>query len=344
MKLTNAFQAGTTINVGVNSLPSGESCFCTFDHFIAFANGATDYLWSVLPDSEGKISLDQEHGDSVTVSLVPGFRTDSTAKVNVMVTGTQGTCSDTTKLSYLLIIQANDTLKNATLINYGKSKVYSNKCATVEADEPVPPHTSCTTQLSWCDEYGTGLNIVENSVWFRFVAAPEGHTTISSSGFDNELALYDADSYTDILNNNYTILAANDDRSSTDFNPLLKTVPVTPGKTYWIQVDGSGGGSVGNFNLQLTSLVVTDVPGTKQNVFVVYPQPATEILYIKGGILKQAPVHLSIYSLAGTLVDDETAVPSEGILSINTKSWERGVYILKIGTGTDSFVTRIVKY
>ncbi len=42
MKLTNAFQAGTTINVGVNSLPAGESCFCNFDHFIAFASGATE--------------------------------------------------------------------------------------------------------------------------------------------------------------------------------------------------------------------------------------------------------------------------------------------------------------
>ena len=36
MKLTDAFQAGTTINVGINSLPAGESCLCNFDHFIVF--------------------------------------------------------------------------------------------------------------------------------------------------------------------------------------------------------------------------------------------------------------------------------------------------------------------
>ncbi len=60
MKLANAFQAGTSIDVGINSLPSGESCFCNFDHFIAFANGATSYVWNLLPDSEGKVSLDQE--------------------------------------------------------------------------------------------------------------------------------------------------------------------------------------------------------------------------------------------------------------------------------------------
>ena len=115
MKLANAFQVGTTIDVGVNSLPAGESCFCNFDHFIAFANGATDYAWNVLPGSEDKITLDQNTGDTVSVSLVPGFRTDSTVTVNVQVTGSQGTCSDTANLAYKLIIQANDSLKNATI-------------------------------------------------------------------------------------------------------------------------------------------------------------------------------------------------------------------------------------
>jgi PKD repeat protein len=344
MKLVNAFTVGTTIDVGVNSLPAGESCFCNFDHFIAFATGAFDYSWSVLPGSEDKISLNQNNGDTVSVSLVPGYITDSTVTVNIQVTGTQGTCSDTANLAYLLISQANDSLKNATLINYGKSIIYSNKCATVETDEPVPPHYSCVTQYSWCDEYGTGLNIVEHSVWFKFVAAPQGHITISSSGFDNELALYDAASYTDILNNNYTIPAANDDRSTTDFNPLLRAVKVTPGKTYWIQVDGSGGGLEDNFYLQLTALVVTDVPGTRENEFVVYPQPATDVVYVKANAFHSAPVHISVYSLVGTLIENETSNPSDGVLTINTKSWDKGVYILKIGSGTDEFITRIIKY
>jgi PKD repeat protein len=344
MKLANAFDVGTTIDVGVGSHPAGESCFSNFDHFIAFATGATSYAWNVLPGSKDKVRLDQSSGDTVTVRLVQGFNTDSTVTVNILVTGTQGTCSDTAKLAYDLIRQANDSLKNAKLISYGKSVIYSNKCATIEAGEPVPPHYSCTTQYSWCDEYGNGLNIVEHSVWFKFVAAPQGHITISSSGFDDEIAIYDAASYNDILNNNYTILAANDDRSTTDFNPLLKAVPVTPGKTYWIQVDGSGGGLEGNFYLQLTALVVTDVPGTKESDFVVYPQPAGDVVYVKAGALHSKPVQISVYSLVGTLIQDETAIPSDDVLTINTKSWETGVYILKIGSGADSFVTRIVKY
>jgi V8-like Glu-specific endopeptidase len=344
MKLTNAFQAGTTINVGINALPAGESCLCNFDHFIVFGSGATSYSWDILPDSEDKISLDKSIGDTVSVSLAPGFVADSSLKVNLKVTGTQGTCSDSQTLAYDLILQANDSVKDARLISYGKTKVFSNKCATVEAGEPSPPAYSCTTQYSWCDEYGTGKNILDHSVWFKFVAAPQGFITVSSSGFDDELALYDASSYVDILNHNYTILAANDDRSTTDFNPLLKSVPVTPGKTYWIQVDGSGGGLQDNFYLQLTAMIVTDVPGTKENEFVVYPQPASDVVYVKGDALLTDVVHLRVYSLVGVLVEDETKSASDGILTINTKSWDRGVYILKIGSGAQEFVTRIVKY
>ncbi len=344
MRLTDAFQVGTTIDVGINSLPEEGSCFCDFENFIAIAKGATSYTWNVPPDSEDIISLDDHNGDTVLVSLVPGFLTDSTVTVSLNVTGTQGTCSDSATLAFELIRQANDSLKNATLISYGKTIIYSNKCATIEEDEPIPPYYSCVTQYSWCDEYGTGENIVENSVWFKFVAGPLGHISISSSGSDNEIALYDATDYTDILNGDYTIVAANDDRSTVDFNPLIKAVPVTPGKTYWIQVDGSGGGTEDDFYLQLTALVISDVAGTTEKELVVYPQPANDVVYVKGDVLNAGPVHISIYSLVGALIEDETVNPSDGVLTINIRSWDKGVYILKIGSGGDEFVTRIVKY
>ena len=44
MRLNDAFQAGTTIEVGINSLPAGETCLTGFDNFMAWANGATSYV------------------------------------------------------------------------------------------------------------------------------------------------------------------------------------------------------------------------------------------------------------------------------------------------------------
>jgi V8-like Glu-specific endopeptidase len=344
MKINSAFQAGTTIHVGISTLSDGGSCFYNFNHFTAWAQGANTYQWSVLPGSQDKITLNKNTGDTVQVSLVPGFFSDSSFVVRIGLSGTQGTCTDTTSLTYNLIKQANDSIHDAYLISYGTSRIYSNKCATIEPGEPVPPHYSCTTQYSWCDEYGTGLNIVEHSVWFKFVAQPGGFISISSSGFDNELALYDANSYQDILNGVYTILAANDDRSTTDFNPLIRSARVTAGKTYWIQVDGSGGGMEGNFILQLTALSVTGVSPDHADQFSVYPQPANDLVYIKGDALTAEPVHVSVYSSVGTLVDDETVYPTENILTLNVRSWEKGIYVVKMDAGTNQYVTRIVKF
>jgi hypothetical protein len=90
--------------------------------------------------------------------------------------------------------------------------------------------------------------------------------------------------------------------------------------------------------------VVTDVPGTTENDFIVYPQPANDLVYVKGDALRAAPVQISVYSLVGTLVEERMASAIDGILTISTKSWDKGVYILKIGSGADKFITRIVKY
>jgi hypothetical protein len=344
MKVSNAFQAGDVIDVGVRSSPAGESCLCTFNHFLAWAGGASTYHWSLLPGSDDKVQLSHNDGDTVLIRPVPGLQADSTIILNIMVTGTQGTCADTAILSYSLTRPENDNVKNAVLLQYGKSSIFSNHCASVETGEPVPPHVSCTTQDSWCDEYGTGENIVEHSVWFKFIAGDLGYISISSSGIDDELALYEADSYPDILNQNYTLLAANDDRSSTDYNPMIRSQKVTTGKTYWLQVDGSGGGSEGNFSLQLTGLTVTGMDQEKENVLVVYPQPAKDLVFIKGYIPSPFPVHLSVFSATGKLVYDDKVLPDGGILRINVSSWEKGVYIARIESGQTVFMTRIIKY
>jgi hypothetical protein len=344
MTLSNAFKAGSTIDVNVSSLPEGEACFCNFSHFLAFAQGASTYSWNLLPGNTADFSLDRNNTDTVTVSMNPGTKADSTFTIGLQVTGTQGTCSDTALLTYDLIIQPNDSIKDASLIQYGKTATYSNKCATVESQEPVPPHYSCTTQYSWCDEYGTGQNIVEHSVWFKFVAADAKYLSVSSSGFDDEIAVYSAESYQDILNGNYTIVAANDDRSTTNYNPLINSAQVTAGKTYWIQVDGSGGGLTDEFFMQLTALTTTGVPADRTNALMVYPQPARDVVYISGKDLRSEPVEITVYSSIGTIVASERQTPENGVLTLHMDSWKEGVYLVKVGSDKEGFIARVIRY
>jgi hypothetical protein len=251
---------------------------------------------------------------------------------------------DTAFLDYKLIKPVNDDVENSILLQYGESDIFSNRCATIEEDEPVPPYNSCTTQYSWCNEYGTGENIVERSIWFKFVAGPAGFVSISSSGFDNQIALYQAESYQDILDGSFQILGANDDRSNTDFNPLIRSAPVTSGKIYWLQVDGSGGGLEGSFKLQLTDLTLTGISPGEENRLVIYPQPAKDFVSVKGDLLTERQVHVRVYASTGILIREEVA-PVEGhSFTLETTTWERGVYIARIKSGDQTFTVRMIKY
>ncbi len=344
MLINNAIQVGETIDVGINSSPSGESCLCNFDYFKAWATGATLYEWNIQPGSEDKITLDRNVGDTVIIRPGTNLRSDSALTVGIRVIGAQESCADTAYLEYNLLKPVNDDVEHALLLQYGESDTYSNKCATIEADEPVPPYYSCTAQYSWCDEYGNGENIVERSIWFKFVAGSAGHISISSSGFDNQVALYEAYNYLDILSGNFTILGANDDRSNTDFNPLIRSAEVTPGETYWLQVDGSGGGLEGSFQLQLTDLTITGISPEKEGLLHVYPQPASDYVYITGDALSERQVHVYVYSATGTLIQDEMIRVEEGSLTMDISKWERGVYIARIESGNNKLTARIIKY
>jgi PKD repeat protein len=343
IRFSNSVRAADIIDVTMTASPEDQSCLCTFTGIQTAAVGATSYLWEVEDDSKDLVYFESPSGKTGMIRPAPGMQQDSTVTVHIRVIGTHGTCSDTASLSYDLIRPENDNVSQAVTLLYGKSESFFNTCATVETGEPVPPHTSCTGQYSWCDEYGTGENIVEKSVWFRFIAGNAGHVSISSSGFDNEIALYRAESADSILAGNYSFIAANDDRTSTDYNPIIKAEPVVPGETYWIQVDGSAGGAEGSFTLQLVDLVVTSLEDIAEGSLMVYPQPAVDMVYVEGDVL-QGKVSVSLFTVNGTLLYSQVYDAGEGKLAISTSDWEKGVYVARISAGEKLFTKRILKY
>jgi PKD repeat protein len=344
MKMIDEIHAGNIIQVEVSSLPENEICDCNFNSFKLIATGAIDYTWNLLSENTANVTIPVTVGDTIYVFRVPGIDIDSTYVLDIAAIGSYGTCVDTAEVQYSIIKPKNDAIKYAIPIGYGRSKVYSNRCATIEPGEPIPPFYSCITQDSWCDEYGTGEDIVERSVWFKFVATNTGNISLASSGMDNELALYEADSAQAILDGNYTLLGANDDRSSTNAYPLIRSEYVVSGKTYWIQVDGSGGGAEGSFYITLTDLSTTGIYDLDDTRLLVYPQPAMDYVLIKGEILSLQPLSLSVYSPEGMLVYYKAYNSGQEEVYINTSAWKPGIYFLKLQSGADNFVARIIKY
>jgi hypothetical protein len=182
---------------------------------------------------------------------------------DVMVVASVNGCNnDTAAFVSTVITLQNDNVCDAVALNYGANGPFSNVGATTESGEPAPPAISCTVQNGWC-----GGQTISNTIWFSFVAPASGKIAIRTLAplWDNQLAVYSADDCGAILAGNGILLAANDDSLSTPFHSYIAPLCVTPGATYYVQLDGYSTGTSGNINLELidagnTAPVVSNCP------------------------------------------------------------------------------------
>lgn len=160
------------------------------------------------------------------------------------------TCTTYSNVITIVITIPNDNACNATAISTGNSGPYTNIGATGEVGEVSPPLTACAVQNGWC----TGGNTVVNSVWFSFVAPPSGRVSIRLNPtltlWDSQFALYSATNCADF--GTYTMIAANDDSSSSPFNSYIAPKCLIPGATYYLKVDGYQSTTNGNWGILLT--------------------------------------------------------------------------------------------
>jgi hypothetical protein len=104
--------------------------------------------------------------------------------------------------------------------------------------------------------------------------------TINTNGFDNQIAVYQASTYRSILSGDkrqYTLLAANDNRSNSDKTAIIEDLVLDPGEQYWLQVDGNNA-AYGDITIDLlsNSLEANVFPNPSSGIFnlnLFHPDP-----------------------------------------------------------------------
>ncbi|MCF8459530.1 MAG: PKD domain-containing protein [Flavobacteriales bacterium] len=142
---------------------------------------------------------------------------------------------------------SNDNVCDASALVLGANGPFSNVSATTEAGEALPGggtgvDGSCQSQDGWCSFSLT----LENSIWFTFEAPASGNVIVSTDGsdFDTQLAVYSAVSCQDLVSGTAVLEGANDDNPDATGSTLTSQVVLcglTPGETYFVQVDGYDG-------------------------------------------------------------------------------------------------------
>ena len=297
--------------------------FCLGDSISLYASGGYDISW----DPSGL--LDTATGEKITIN--------PPESVSYEIVATSGTCSATKSLDVIVI--TNDDICNALLINEGQNGPYNNFCATAQPNEPVPPQGStgpsgCESQDGWC----AGELRIDNSLWFKFVAPSGGLVSINTAGFDDQIAVYEASTCQGILEHNYVLLAANDDfPGRKDYSAAIQEISgLVPGRTYWLQVDGSYGGVYGKFTVTLNyfrlssdnSLQLVD-QGIR---FSVYPNPNNGTFTVSYNLKNPGPTTVRVYSITGALVFSDNFYPAaeNGTRVFDLKNMSSGLYIIEL--------------
>jgi PKD repeat protein len=279
------------IRLSLSGLPDDKIvCGCNLNHYPLIGSGALTYIFKI--ERNDKISSSTKF-DSTFLSLNPGQNKYGSFKSWVWITGTTGTCvrSDSTQIE--ISMPVNDDIENAIQLWPGTNNGYSNFCASVQKNEPHPPTSSCSTPGSWCPSPDNPDTVLRNTIWFRFLGPPTGMVSIDTHGLFDRIALYDADSSSQIMSGNpaaFKMVAANDDRSATDPTALLENIRVVPFKNYWLQVDGDNH-ATGSCSIDLLT-----------NSIEVFPNPSSGIFTIIISNVSAGTADVKILSPIGTIV------------------------------------------
>ncbi len=195
----------------------------------------------------------------------------------------------------------NDNVCSATALTFGTNGPFTNVGATTEVGEAAPPNGSCTGQSSWC-------NVISNTVWFTFVAPATGRVSMNfgtTQNWDSEIAIWSAPDCNALLSGGATLIAANDDiTGSSPFHAAITPVCLTPGVTYYVQVDGYGSTTNAAFQLVLvdeglvcddSDLCTDDSYDCANNVCVFTPIPTDDgdpctVDACLGGVVSHTPM------------------------------------------------------
>ena len=314
VELKNYFEVRESVELLVGSTDITD--YHPQDPGTLFAAGANEYEWT----TSSEFTISDPYSSSINISLL-----DTST---FYVTGRIGSCETTDSITVNVIPgPENDRICNALPLNYGINGPFTNVDASTEINEPLPDTSDCNTQYTWCNESG-----LQATVWFTY-EAQASLTSFITEGFDTQIAVYEAEGCDAILNGEYTLVAANDDYfgKTKDYAAAIDYANLVPGKTYWVQIDGSAGGEEGEFNIMIyhSPVRIEEITGSEDTNPVIYPNPSTGTFNLE--YFATGKSRIEVYDLNGRKRLDKTInIPGSVEESISLAG--SGVYILRIST------------
>lgn len=314
--------------------PDSTVCGCDLKDFQLKAYGAVAYRFAM---DRPELIDTTVNSNTLSLNLRPFTNINKSFDTWIKVTGINGTCMATDSILLHVIIQPNDNVSNAARLHLGRNTGFTNKCGTVEQNEPNPPSSGCLVAKSWCPDFKQGRGLLDNSVWFTFISPSNGTITINTSGFDDQIAVYEAATFQNLISGDkrqYVVVAANDNRSAVDRTALLENVALDPGKQYWLQVDGNNA-AFGDLTIDLESNALEAM---------VFPNPSNGVFRLNVFHPEGGMAEISVCDLNGKLV-----ISKHVQVNLNATQFDfdltghpKGIYILNVKLNGSAVTKKLV--
>ena len=164
---------------------------------------------------------------------------------------------------------------------------------------------------------------------------------------DNQMAIYRADTCTEIKKQ--YLIAANDDYSPTELATTLEAVHVVPGAKYYLQIDGSFGGSKGTYELFFYAYDVglDEIPAktSGRSIIQIWPNPGRDIFNILVEGVQSSEIEIILYNLNGQALQRKSVANHQGMIStrMDLSMYASGIYQLLLIDGKQVANQRIIK-
>ncbi len=149
-------------------------------------------------------------------------------------------------ISVLVTPISGDDACDAITLNTGLNGPFNLQFASTQSNEVIPPNgVLSTSQTGWSGTVSNPI-AVTRSMWFKFIAPASKKVRIASNfggliNNDTQLALWDVNNCNQLTTNGggAILIAANDDSTGSLRNSFISdtVMCLTPGKTYYVQVD-----------------------------------------------------------------------------------------------------------
>ncbi|MGQ1889733.1 T9SS type A sorting domain-containing protein [Thermophagus sp. OGC60D27] len=322
----NLIEAKSVFPVAFSNMTDEISlCGKSMDQYELEAQGAENYSFTISEEN----FFDYDINDNLlTLTINDKARQNGSFDVTVTTTGGHGSCLFSDSVLIHVSFPVNDNIENAINLKLGNNGTFTLNCGTIEPNEPAPPSGECssTTLCSTSEAQEDDI-----STWFSFKAPSNGKITINGQGSGAQFAVYQADTYSDIISgkDSFSLIAATGYSSS----PTLKNLNVNRFNTYWLQVF-SDQSDVETMEITLLS-----------NTIEVYPNPSDGIFHLTiSGVSEEESATIKVFTQNGRqlLAQNITISPQNTSFDLNLTGYPSGTYLIYVQTSQGELVRKVM--